>query len=932
MINFKEIENEAREVWKKKDKEIKKAVQNDPKKKLFSFLEGPPTANAPPALHHLEVRTFKDIICKFKYMNGFSVPRKGGWDCHGLPVEVQIEKKLGLNSKKEILTYGEEKFIKECKESVFSNITDWNKSTEELNYWIDLENPYRTLDNNYVESVWWSLKELSKKKLLYEGYKVVPYCPRCGTPLSSHEVAQGYKDVKEESVYIAFKLKNKANEYILAWTTTPWTLPGNVALAVGKDIDYVKVELEDGDHLILGKERVSVLRGDFRIIENFKGKDLIGLEYEPLFDIKELRNENSYKIISADFVSTEDGTGVVHTAGMYGEDDYNVCKENNLPLVHTVDIEGKFNSLVPQWKGKFVKGVENEIKEDLKKRKLLYKVEKITHAYPFCWRCDSPLIYYAITSWFIKVSAVRDRLVKLNTKINWYPEHIKEGRFGDWLEGIKDWNLSRFKFWGSPLPIWRCECGEEKIIGSVEELNKESTKKFKDYDLHRPWIDNIKLKCKCGKEMKRIPDVIDCWYDSGSAPFAQFHYPFENKAEFEKRCPYDFISEAIDQTRGWFYTLHAISTMIFDDIAYKNVICAGHIVDENGEKMSKSKGNVIKPREIIDEVGVDAVRLQFCTTDPGNQKRFSVKMVNEEILPFLNVLYNCKQYYEQLENKKIKKKSEDEWILSRLNSLIKKTTEDLDNYSIDKALSSIMNFVVNDFSRTYIKMTRERDDTKQVFEEILKNISLLLAPYAPHISESIYQLFEKGESVHLGKWPKSDKKKINLKLEEEFTEVMKVIEIGLRERDKSQIGLKWPLSNAIVKCNNKFGKELQELIKNQLNIKSVELNLNKDSKEISVELNTQMTPELEAEGYSREISRKVQAARKNAGFVKTDKIKLAVIIDKDIQERLKKHVEFIKERVNASELLLNNIKESDYKNKSEDKIKGKEIEIFFNKI
>ena len=930
MIDFKTIEEDAREVWKKNEKEIKKAIQDDPKKKLFSFLEGPPTANAPPGLHHLEVRTFKDIICKFKYMQGFSVPRKGGWDCHGLPVEVQVEKALGLNSKKEILSYGQNKFIQNCKDSVFSNISEWNMSTQELAYWVDLENPYRTLDNDYIESVWWSLKELYNKKLLYEGYKVVPFCPRCGTPLSSHEVAQGYKDVKEESVYIAFKVRNKPGEYILAWTTTPWTLFGNIALAVGKDIDYVKVELEDGDFLILGKNRINVLRGAFRIVEHIKGKDLVGLEYEPLFDIKELQSKKSHRIILADFVSTEDGTGIVHTAWMYGEDDYNICKENDLPLIHTVDQEGKFNELVSQFKGKFVKSVEEEIKEDLKKRHLLYKTEKITHSYPFCWRCNSPLLYYAINSWFIKVSAVKNKLVKLNNKINWYPEHIKQGRFAAWLEGIKDWNLSRFKFWGTPIPIWRCECGNEKIIGSVDELRKESRKKFEEYDLHRPWIDEIKLTCKCGKEMKRIPDVIDCWYDSGSASFAQFHYPFENKKEFEKRFPYEFISEAIDQTRGWFYTLHAIATMLFEEVCYRNVICAGHIVDENGEKMSKTKGNIIKPREVIDSVGVDAARLQFCIGDTGNQKRFSINMINECVMPFMNVLYNCKKYYEQMEKSKLHKRIEDKWILSRLNSLIKESTDSLESYSIDCSLSKIMDFVVNDFSRTYIKMTRERDDNREIIREVMETISLLLAPYAPYISESIYQEFNKGKSVHLASWPKSNKKMIDEKLEDEFKIIMQIIEKGLYARDKCQIGLKWPLANAKIKIPLNLNKELLELIKSQLNIKKIEQINNKENAEITVELDTKITPELEAEGYAREISRKIQAGRKSAGLIKSDKIKLGINLEIEIQKLIENQIDFIKERVNAKEILING--KEKYEHEVNDKIKGKEIKIRFSRI
>jgi isoleucyl-tRNA synthetase len=930
MLDFKKIEEESRKVWKKKQKEIENAIKDDPKKKLFSFLEGPPTANAPPALHHLEVRTFKDIINKFKFMQGFSVPRKGGWDTHGLPVEVQVEKKLGLKSKQEVIEYGMDKFIKKCKESVFSNIKDWEDSTKELGYWIDLKNPYKPLDNDYIESIWWSLKELYNKKLLYEGFKVVPFCPRCGTTLSSHEVSQGYKEVKDESVYVAFKLKTKG-EYILAWTTTPWTLPGNVALAVGPKIDYVKVQLPDGDKLIVGKDKIEVLPGKVKILETLKGKDLVGLEYEPLFDIKETQNENSHKVLAADFVTTEDGTGIVHTAGMYGEDDYEICKENNLPLVHTVGQDGKFNDLVPQWKGRFVKGADKDIIEDLKKRHLLLKKETIEHTYPFCWRCSSPLIYYAIDSWFIAVTKIKDKLIKNNKKINWYPEHIKEGRFGKWLENVKDWNLSRTKFWGTPLPIWRCECGKEEIIGSVKELKERASSKFKEYDLHRPWIDKIQLKCECGEKMKRIPDLIDVWYDSGSAPFAQFHYPFENKEEFEKRFPYDFISEAIDQTRGWFYTMHAISTMLFDKPAYKNVICAGLLVDEKGEKMSKTKGNVIKPREIIDKIGVDAVRLQMCTVDPGNQKRFSEGLVKEAVLPFLNVLSNCKTFYSQADDVKNKKQIEDKWILSRLNTVIKESTKDLENYSIDKALLKIMDFSVNDFSRTYIKMTRDRDNTKEILGEVLHKISLLLAPYAPYISEDIYQSFDKN-SVHLSRWPKFDSKLIDEKLELKFNIAMEVIEKGLAERDRVQIGLKWPLTKAVIYSKEHQSlKELNETISRQLNVKEIELKVDHKG-ETKVELDTKFTPELESEGYAREISRKVQAARKNEGLVKTDLIKLFLVVENKFKELIESQGEMIQKRTNAKEILIGNKKDKDYNFEVDVKIKKENLKILFDKI
>ncbi|MEK6918348.1 MAG: isoleucine--tRNA ligase [Nanoarchaeota archaeon] len=927
MYPFKEVEENARKVWKKHIKEIEASIHDVKGRKLFSFLEGPPTANAPPGLHHLEVRTFKDIICKFKYMNGFSVPRKGGWDCHGLPVEVQVEKTLGLKDKKDILNYGVEKFIDKARNSVFSYIEDWNKSTEELAYWIDLKNPYITLENDYIESVWWSLKELYKKGFLYEGHKVVPFCTRCGTPLSSHEVAQGYKDVTEESVYIAFKLKSEKDSYILAWTTTPWTLPGNVALAVGPEIKYVKAKLSDGDTLILGKDKLNLIKGEYKIVKEMKGKELKGLEYESLFDIKETQNKNSHKVILADFVTTEEGTGVVHTAVMYGEDDYNLGMKEKLPAVHTVGEDGKFLDIVPKFHGKYVKYVEKEIVADLKERHLVFKTEKTTHAYPHCWRCETPLLYYAVTSWFVKVSEVREKMMKLNEKINWEPEHIKDGRFGKWLEGAKDWALSRFKFWGTPLPIWKCECGKQKMIGSVEELKKESVKKIQgEIDLHKPWIDGIKLKCECGKAMERIPDVIDCWYDSGSASFAQFHYPFENKKEFEKRFPYDFIAEAIDQTRGWFYTLHVLSTILFDKPAYKNVICAGHIVDEKGEKMSKSKGNIIAPKEIIEKVGVDAIRLQFCTSDAGNFKRFSFDSMKEEVIPFLTVLYNTKKYYDQQENKKSNLQIEDKWILSKLNSTIDKVTNELEKFHLDTSFSEMQNFVVNDFSRGYIKMTRDREDNKEIVGEVLEKISLILAPFVPYISEEIYKSFGKN-SVHLSEWPKTDKKKIDKKLEEEFRNMLRLIEIGLAERDKIQIGLKWPLKSVDIKAKLDVRKEVLELIKSQLNVKEIYFNKVEKLDTPSVKLDTKLTPELEAEGYARELSRKIQAFRKEIGLQKNQMVVTTIIVDEKFKNILEKHKNFIKERTNSKKLEVVTTSKERFKNKTDFEIREKRGEI-----
>jgi len=673
----------------------------------------------------------------------------------------------------------------------------------------------------------------------------------------------------------------------------------------------------------LAKEKLDLVKGE--VIEKFKGKDLVGLEYEPLYNIKEAKNEHSHKIISADFVTTEEGTGIVHTAVMYGEDDYIVGKKEGLPEVHTVGEDGKFLDIAPEFiRGKFVKSAEKYIIEDLRKRHLLFKTEKFMHSYPFCWRCDSPLLYYGINSWFIKASEIRDKLMKLNNSINWKPEHIKDGRFGKWLEGAKDWALSRFKFWGTPLPIWRCSvCGEDKVIGSIKELKENSSKKITGkIDLHKPWIDNIKLKCKCGKEMIRIPDVIDCWYDSGSASFAQFHYPFENKKEFERRFPYEYISEAIDQTRGWFYTLHVLSAILFDKPAYKNVICAGHIVDEKGEKMSKSKGNIIKPDQMIEQTGVDAIRLQFCTSDAGNQKRFSFDLMRESVIPFLTVLYNCNSYYNQLGNKKCSMRIEDKWILSKLNILIKEVTKDLEDYLLNPPFEKILKFVVKDFSRGYIKMTREREDTKDILKEILEKVSLLLAPFAPYISEYLYQNFERN-SVHLSKWPKANEKKIDFKLDKEFENVLQIIEKGLASRDKVGIGLKWPLSKAIIK-NGVIKKNLSELVERQLNVKKIEL---KKGKELEVSFDISITPKLEAEGYAREMSRKVQEFRKTLGLNKKDKINLVIVTDDKFKKILKIQENLIKERTNSKSFeIVTTIKER-FKKKIDFKIKDKRGQI-----
>ncbi len=951
MYNFKEVEKKIEENWKKNNTLIKKSYQFDPKKPLFSFLEGPPTANAPPALHHVEVRVFKDLVCRYKYMQGFTVPRKGGWDCHGLPVEVQMEKKLKLNSKKEIINYGTDKFIKECRESVFSYIQEWNKLTEKMAYWVDLENPYSTMDNKYIESVWWSLKQLYDKNLLYEDHKVVPYCPRCETPLSSHEVALGYKDVNDPSVIVKFKVKGKQNRYFLAFTTTPWTLPANVALAVKDDALYVVVK-EKNEEYILAKELVNKYFTNPTIIEEIKGKKLQGAEYEPLFNyFVDKLDKKAWFVICADFVTLNEGTGIVHTAPAFGEEDFAACKKNNLPFIQPVTEEGKFTADVSDFKGLFVKNADNKIIDYLKVKSSLFKIEKYMHSYPFCWRCDTPLIYYAMLSWFIKTTSVKERLIALNKEIKWYPKHIQEGRFGDWLNNVKDWALSRKKFWGTPLPIWRCICGNELVIGSLAELQEKAKKVPKNIDLHKPHIDEVEIYCvKCKESMKRVPDVIDCWYDSGSATFAQFHYPFENKEMFEKSFTYDFIAEAIDQTRGWFYTLHVLAILLFNKKAYKQVVCAGHLVDEKGEKMSKSKGNVLDPWEMFETVGVDAVRLQMCMTEPGDQKKFSINTVNKGVLPFLNVLWNCyifaKEYLKDKKtpNKKPKLRIEDEWICSRINSTIKNVTNAIERHDYHHCMNELITFVDADFSRFYIRLIRDRTAEKDealtfTFLYVFERINKLLAPFAVYITDYIYlDLINKEKTVHVEQWPKEES--VNKRLEDEVIIIRDIITSILAVRDKEKIGIRWPLSKVTIATKEKEVisaiKNLNILIKNQTNIKEVKVVEEEGNdilifskKRASTKVNTVLTKELEEEGYARELMRYVQDMRKKEKLQKKDLIDLIIATDINVSH----FKEEIKQKVGAKTLRWEKKGEKleGYLISKKEQIKDKEVEIAFKK-
>ena len=935
MYPFKTIEGDVQKVWKSKNKELEEATKYNSKKKLFSFLEGPPTANAPPGLHHIEVRTFKDIFCKYKQMQGFTVPRKGGWDCHGLPIEVQVEKELGLNSKKAILDYGVSKFINKCRDNVFKYIKDWEENTQKLDYQIDLKNPYRTMDNEYIESVWWSLKELYDKDLLYEGMKVTPYCPRCETPLSTHEVAQGYKDISELTVVVKLRLKDEASTYFLAWTTTPWTLPSNMALAVNPKIKYVKVEKE-GEKFILAKDLVNKYFDNPKIKEEFSGEELVGKFYDPIFPyfVDKFKNRKAWTVIPANFVNIDEGTGIVHMAPAFGEDDFTACEQNEIPFVQPIDEKGMFTDEIKEFKGMTVRDSNQKIINWLDGNRSLFKKEKYTHSYPFCWRCDTALIYYSNLSWFVKVTAIRDNLIKNNQKISWFPKNIKDGRFGKWLDGARDWALSRKKFWGTPLPIWRSKDGDEICVGSIKELEKLSGKKIED--LHKPEIDEVVIK-KNGKEYRRVADLIDCWYDSGSASFAQLHYPFENKEYFEKLYPYDFIAEALDQTRGWFYTLHVIGTALFNKPAYKSVVCAGLLVDEKGEKMSKSKGNILVPSEIFSAVGVDAARLQMCTTTVGDQKRFSVHLVNESVLPFLNILFNTYRFTESLVKLSAKKPKEmpieDRWILSKTNTLIKEITEELEKHKYHHCLRKFISFVNDDFSRWYIKLIRDRTSTQDeslgyTMSCIFDNLLRLLAPFAPYITEYINSnLFKRDELVNFQSWPKENVKEIDLELEKVMTIAKEITSAVLSERETNNLGVRWPLKKAtatLPKESMVNVKKLFHIIESQANIKELEL---EEGKELTVKLDTEITKELEQEGFCRELIRKIQGLRKKAGLSKIDEI--ALIVNSDYN--LSKFKDTIVDKVGAVNLSFGAI-DGTYETSSEEKIKDQIFKIAFNKL
>jgi isoleucyl-tRNA synthetase len=972
-INFLQLEEDILRFWEEQEI-FNKSIKIRERGPHYAFYEGPPTANGSPGVHHVLSRLYKDVVCRYKAMKGYHVPRKAGWDTHGLPVELEVESSLALTSKAQIEEYGVARFNDHCRQSALKYIKEWEAMTERLGCWLDMEHPYITLDNSYIESCWWIIRKLWDKGLIYQGYKVTPHCPRCGTSLSSHEVALGYDEADDPSVWVKFKLdlaqpggsetarsllSSTVPAYLLAWTTTPWTLPGNTALAVAPEADYAVVEAED-EYLILADALIKQAGlGEYKVVREVKGCDLAGLHYEPLYSNIAIRyvkgDKRAYRVIEGNFVSMEEGTGIVHVAPAYGEIDFEVGEKEGLPLVHTVELNGMVatnlvTGFTPKAReyiqrseapvilgparekldlpgaGKFVKDADKDILDNLKSRGLLFRSERFTHTYPFCWRCESPLLYYAKQTWYIRTTAVKQELISGNAEINWYPDYIKYGRFGDWLENNVDWAFSRERYWGTPLNIWRCSsCGNCECVGGLDELRAQSNLSglTTPLDLHRPYMDEITFACpKCDGMMQRVPEVIDCWFDSGAMPAAQWHYPFENKDKFKRNFPADFICEAVDQTRGWFYSLHAISTLLFNRPCFKNVICLGHVVDAQGEKMSKSKGNVIDPWAVINNYGADALRWYMLVSTTGEDNhRFSTKMLEETIRKFFLTLWNTYSFFTLYANidrfvpQPLSADSDqpkaftelDNWISSELNRLISEVSKSIDSYNPTAATRRIEGFIDN-LSNWYVRRNRRRfwkseNDADKLaayttLHQCLVTLAQLLAPFVPFISEELYQNLlrsvnpEARESVHLTDFPIADKTKINDRLNSDVELAMKISSLGRAARAKAGIKVRQPLDKALVGVETEGEKRaLENLateVMEELNVKQLvilskakeqgEFPLNIPDYKVTndarywVAISTALTPELIAEGLSRELVRHLQNMRRNAMFDITDHI------------------------------------------------------------
>jgi len=1007
--NPKKIEEKILKFWVEKNI-FKKSIEQRKNCKRYVFLEGPPTANGLPHPGHVLTRVMKDLVPRYKAMNGYYVERKAGWDTHGLPVEIEVEKQLGLEDKQAIEKYGISKFNEECKKSTLKYERAWVDMTQRIGFWIDMDNPYITFKNEYIESVWWSLKQAWDKRLLYKGHKVVPYCPRCGTVLSAHELSQGYKTVEEPSIFVKFKLKNQ-DAYFIAWTTTPWTLISNVALAVHPDETYIKIRYKE-QVLILAEARAgALLKGqEYEIIDGFSGKELEKIEYEPLFQFIK-PDKKAWYVVLADFVTMEDGTGIVHIAPAFGEDDYRVGREYKLPVVQLVKLDGTFPDEVTIWKGRFVKDADPDIIKYLEEKGSLEGTRTYTHEYPFCWRCDSPLLYYAMESWFIAMSKVQKSLLKNNNQINWFPEHLQDGRFGDFIREVKDWALSRDRYWGTPLPIWKCKnikCRNTLCIGSVDELKGLTSNFPENYDLHKPFVDEITIKCpKCNSLMSREKEVIDCWYDSGSAFFAQWHYPFENKDKFKSNFPVDFISEALDQTRGWFYSLLAISTFLFDKNPYKNVLTLGLVLDKEGQKMSKSKQNYVDPNIILDHEGADALRWYLISANaPWMSTRFYEEAVKDTLARFILTLWNSYNFFttyasldkfDPIKDNIIIKERQliDKWILSRFNKIAKEVRKSTDNFDIHKAARAIENFVLEDFSNWHLRRSRKRlwveEKTKDKLSgystmyDIFLELSKLLAPFTPFITEEMYQNLKTNnmpESIHLCDYPESVDKYIDEKLEVGMNRLRDLVEIGRSLRSKIGIKVRYPLNKAIIVCDKNVESsiiDLLDLLNEEINVKNISFardtsqfitktvkpnhsklgpklkekaksvlnklesmdknklynNLKKD-KEIILEIesekikltsddfiiveqekshfartevddtillvDTTLTPELEAEGFAREIVRRIQSMRKELDLKVEDRISTEISVDKDKIKDLQNWTDYIRTETRSKKI------------------------------
>jgi isoleucyl-tRNA synthetase len=906
---FPEMEVEVLRFWKERDifhKSLKQREGRPP----FVFYEGPPTANNPPGIHHVLSRALKDLFPRYKTMRGFYVERKAGWDTHGLPVEIEVEKQLKFTGKQDIEKFGVEAFNKLCRESVFKYIDQFADVTERMGYWVDLDKAYRTLDTTYMESVWWILKQLWDKQLLYQGFKVVPYCPRDQTPLSSHELAQGYRDdVEDPSVYVKFELEDEPKTYFLAWTTTPWTLPGNVALAVGLDIPYVRVRQGD-EHYILARARLSVLQGEYKVEADVDAKSLLGKRYKPLYEYL-IPDKPAFFVVDADFVSTEDGTGIVHTAAAYGVDDLDLSLKKGIPVRHVIDLAGRFRPEVTPFAGLFVKKADPKIIEDLTQRGLMYRAETIRHTYPFCWRCGTPLLYYALTSWFIKTTAVKDQLLRNNAIVNWVPPHVGPGRMGNWLETLVDWSLSRWRYWGTPLPVWVCEkCDERRCVGSVVELGLT----MKD-DLHRPYIDRVTLPCeKCDGTMRRVPDLIDVWFDSGSMPMAQYHYPFENQELFKERFPADFIAEGLDQTRGWFFSLLAIGTMLFDQPAFKNVIVNGTVLDKQGRKMSKSLKNSVDPMEVMSKFGADATRWYFFSAVAiGNDYRFDLPAVQDVIRRFLLILWNTYGFfanYARLDGfdpnaapVPVRERALlDRWLLAELAVTIADVEKAMEAYDPPTAARRLEAFVL-DLSTWYVRRSRRRfwkseSDTDkrsayQTLYQVLVSLAQLLAPFMPFVSETIYQNLAAGkagqpESVHLSDWPAAAPEWRDDELRKQMSVVRRMVATGLAARNTAGIKVRQPL-RAVTIAEKPVNRELESILLEELNIKAARY----AGEGGGLTLDTEISPELKLEGLARDLVRKIQELRKQSGFAVEDRIHLFYEGDGILAEALERWRDYI---------------------------------------